>query len=500
MNDKQAVSFPGWKSALARSNLSPLIQSSHSREIITFLHHCKKSHSPATVILIQQYLLGREPPKAARPHGKGSGPAHDALRWFYSSAPKEARDNRNAAERNPRPSEAVAAASSSPKRNDEVKSQVADGGSVSGLLRQGFGGQRASRSSSNSKTYNQRPPWQPMEPRPAALDLGGPDYDQAMVGTLRVRGLSWRTERTYREWAKRFADFIAPKSPYAASGEEVTAFLTHLAVNNRASPSNQRQALNALVFLMEKSLGRELGAMDFKRATPKKRVPIVLTPEECQRVFHQLEGTTRLMAELMYGSGVRLMELLRLRVQHPDLDRGQLTVRSAKGDKDRITIIPQSLNTVLQRQFDRLRILHDEDVKAGLPGVWLPEGLAKKYQRAGEKWEWQWFFPSREASLDPSTGITRRHHTSDNALQKAVRKAAANARINKRVTPHVFRHSFATHLLEAGTDIRTVQELMGHESVETTQIYLHCMQKPGLGIRSPFDALGQWPPLPPASK
>src|SRR5665213_2972029 len=200
MNDKQPVSFPGWKGALALSNLSPLIQSSHTREIITFLHHCKKSHSPATVILIKQYLLGREPriaahavdsPIAARPQGKGSGPAHDALRWFYSSAPKEAGDDRNVVEGNPWPSEAVAAASSSPRRNDEVRSQVADGESVSGLLRQGFKGQGANRSSSASKTYNQRPPWQPMEPRPAALDLGGPDYDQAMVATLRVRGLSW---------------------------------------------------------------------------------------------------------------------------------------------------------------------------------------------------------------------------------------------------------------------------------------------------------------------
>lgn len=336
-----------------------------------------------------------------------------------------------------------------------------------------------------------------MEPRPAGQDLGGPDWEKALVATLRVRGLLARTEDTYRSWAKRFARFIAPKTPYAAAGEEVSAFLTDLAINSRASPSSQRQALNALVFLMQQALGRDLGELDFKRAYPKTRVPIVLTPEECQRVFNQLEGTTRLMAELMYGSGLRLMELLRLRVHHLDLERGQLTVRSGKRDKDRITIIPQSLNAVLTRQFERLRLLHAEDIKAGLPGVWLPEGLAKKYQRAGERWEWQWFFPSREASLDSTTGITRRHHTLDGAFQNAVRQAAARAKINKRVTPHVFRHSFATHLLESGTDIRTVQELMGHDSVETTQIYLHCMRKPGLGVKSPFDQLGQWAPPPP---
>jgi integron integrase len=337
-----------------------------------------------------------------------------------------------------------------------------------------------------------------MEPQPAAQDPGGPEWERALVGTLRVRGLLSRTEDTYRSWARRFARFIAPKTPYAAAGEEVGAFLTDLAIKDRASPSSQRQALNALVFLMQEALGRDLGELDFKRAYPKTRVPVVLSPEECQRVFNQLEGTTRLMAELMYGSGIRLMELLRLRVHHLDLGRGQLTVKSGKRDKDRITVIPQSLNAVLTRQLERLRPLFEADRNAGLPGVWLPEGLAKKYQRAGERWEWQWFFPSREASLDSTTGVTRRHHTSDGAFQNAVRKAASKAGINKRVTPHVFRHSFATHLLESGTDIRTVQELMGHDSVETTQIYLHCMQKPGLGVKSPFDQLGQWlPPRPP---
>ncbi|MBI2812917.1 MAG: integron integrase [Opitutae bacterium] len=326
-----------------------------------------------------------------------------------------------------------------------------------------------------------------MEPRPAAQDTGSSDWEKALIKTMRVRGLLWRTEETYRMWGRRFAAFIAPLTPYAATAEEVGAFLTDLAVRTRASPSAQRQALNALVFLMQEALHRDLGKLDFKRASPRVRVPIVLSKAECQRLFRQLDGTTRLMAELAYGSGLRLMELLRLRVQHVDLGRMQLVVRGGKGDKDRMTVIPQSLVPALERQLDRLRQLHEEDRKAGLPAVWLPDGLEKKFKRAGEKWEWQWLFPSREASRDPATGIVRRHHTLDSAFQKAVGKAAASAGINKRVTPHVLRHSFATHLLEGGADIRTVQELLGHASVETTQIYTHVMQKPGLGVRSPLD-------------
>ena len=292
MNQIEPVSFPDWKAVLAQSDLSAVAQASHARKILTLLHHCKKTRSPVTVALIKQWLAGRE--KAA------DGPAHFALRWFYREAPKAGFDKRSGAEPNLRPTD---------EKKDVQSSTSAgcappDRANVLGT----------SRSTSESRSYHQRPPWRPMEPRPAAQDLGGSDWERALVGTLRVRGLLSRTEDTYRAWGKRFAEFIAPKSPYAVSGEEVTAFLTHLAVTNRASPSNQRQALNALVFLMEKSLGRELGAMNFKRAIPKLRVPIVLSPEECQRVFNQLEGTTRLMAELMYGSGMRLMELLRLRV------------------------------------------------------------------------------------------------------------------------------------------------------------------------------------------
>ena len=196
------------------------------------------------------------------------------------------------------------------------------------------------------------------------------------------------------------------------------------------------------------------------------------------------------MAELAYGAGLRLMELLRLRVHHLDLERGQLKIYAGKGDKDRITVLPERLQAGLKAQIERLRQRFQTDREEGLAGVWLPEGLARKYPKAGVSWEWQWLFPSREASVDPVSGIRRRHHLIDTSFQRILKRAAYAAKIDKRVTPHVLRHSFATHLLEAGADIRTVQELLGHESVETTQIYTHVMQKPGLGVKSPFDALG----------
>lgn len=464
--DNQPVSFPEWKQALAKAGLSSAGEAAYRREIITFLKHCKTHHVPATVLLAKQYVEMQERMR--------SGPVRIALRWFFraakAAASRETDDNRQIASRRPM---------SGPEAPPAIFRQ--DGGSPP----------TANESHRAEVSRDEVDPpargLRPMQPKPARDDRGGPEWEQALVKTMRLRGLLWRTEESYRSWARRFARFIEPKTPYAAGGEEVQAFLTELAVQGRASASGQRQALNALVFLMQEALSRDLGKLDFKRAVPRERVPVVLTKTECQRVFAQLGGTHRLMAELAYGSGLRLMELLRLRVQHLDLVRLQLTVRGGKGDKDRVTVIPQSLVPALEQQLARLRPLYEADRKAGLPGVWLPDGLEKKFKRAGERWEWQWFFPSREASRDPDTGIVRRHHTLDGAFQNAVRKAAATAGINKRVTPHVFRHSFATHLLESGADIRTVQELMGHASVETTQIYLHVMKKPGLGVKSPLD-------------
>ncbi len=310
----------------------------------------------------------------------------------------------------------------------------------------------------------------------------------------------WRTEETYREWAVRFAEFLTPRTPYVAEGKDVADFLSSLAVSQRASQSTQKQALNALVFFMQEGLHRELGEFEFQRAQRGQKIPTVLSQEECVQLFAGLAGTPRLMAEVMYGGGLRLMELLRLRIHHLDLARGRIQVFAGKGDKDRITMLPDRLKPELERHLERLRLLHQEDRTNKLPGVWLPEGLASKYRNAGVQWTWQWVFPARHPALDPVSGIVRRHHVTDSTFQNDVRRAANLARFDKRVTPHVLRHSFATHLLENGTDIRTVQELMGHSDIRTTQIYLHCMKKPGLGVRSPFDILQPLPSLRPADR
>lgn len=325
-------------------------------------------------------------------------------------------------------------------------------------------------------------------PPPAAGDTGRTDWERRLIQRLRVLHYQWRTEQTYRGWAWRFARALEPRPLEEATTEDLRDFLTRQATEKRSSASSQHQALNALVFLFREALGREPGDFsDFVRARKSRNVPTVLSREECRCLFAALEGTSRLMAELMYGSGLRLLELLRLRVKDVDLYRRQIVVRAGKGDKDRVTVLPMSLVERLRAHRDRVRELFDRDRKEKAPGAWIPEGLDRKYPSAGVSWEWQWFFPSRQLLRDPRTGERRRHHVLTATFQHAVRQAARRAGFSKRVTPHALRHSFATHLLESGADIRTVQDLLGHTLVTTTQIYLHVMQKPGIGVKSPLD-------------
>lgn len=322
----------------------------------------------------------------------------------------------------------------------------------------------------------------------AKADLGETDWERKMISRIRNLHLQWRTEQTYRQWAWRFARFLGSVPVGSATEDKVREYLTRLATIERVSASTQRQALNAVVFLLREVYGKKLGDFsNFIRARRSLRVPVVLTREECRSLFERLSGTTKLMAELMYGSGLRLMELLRLRIKDVDINRGQIIVRSGKGDKDRVSVLPESLSERLREHIKRLRSLYEEDRGKKAAGVWLPEGLERKFREAGKSWEWQWFFPSRQLSVDPRTGLTRRHHVLDAAFQHAIREAARKAGLNKRVTPHALRHSFATHLLESGSDIRTVQELLGHADISTTQIYLHVIKKPGIGVKSPLD-------------
>lgn len=463
-DERAPIRFPEWNAVLWEER--PAEARGYTRVIVEFLRHCRQLHAPASITVARQFIETIDPAIADF--------ARDALRWFVGEAKRRGKIA----------NEAVGSALPRGACNAEAGTAERERTASEPGLEIKAGDRPA-----NAMTPPSRGSGRPSNPPLARDDLGGADWERDLVAALRRKGFLWRTEQTYRGWAGRFAQSLLPRTPYAANGDDVAKFLSVLAVEWRAGASTQKQALNALVFLMEEALHRSVGEIDFKRAWARRRIPVVLTRGECERLFGELEGSARLMAELMYGTGLRLMELLRLRVHHLDFERRQVRVYSGKGDKERITMLPDALVGRLKEQVERLRELHESDRATGLAGVWLPEGLERKYRGAGATWEWQWVFPSREASVDAATGIKRRHHVLDGAVQNSIRNAARRAGIDKRVTPHVLRHSFATHLLESGADIRTVQELLGHESVETTQIYTHVIQRPGLGVRSPLDAI-----------
>ncbi len=305
---------------------------------------------------------------------------------------------------------------------------------------------------------------------------------------LRVKHYALRTEQAYVDWIKRFILFHGKRHPAEMSAPEVEAFLTHLAVDLKVSAATQNQALAALLFLYKEVLEIELPWLgEVTRAKSSRRLPVVLTRREVDQVLGRLEGTHQLMAKLLYGTGMRLMEVVRLRVKDVEFERREILVRDGKGGKDRVTMLPDTLSVALREHLDRVRGLFDQDRADDLPGVYLPFALEVKYPHAGKTWGWHWVFPARGLSRDPRSGVTRRHHADEQSLQRAVKRAVQAAGIAKSATPHTFRHSFATHLLEAGYDIRTVQELLGHKDVTTTQIYTHVLNRGGRGVRSPLD-------------
>jgi len=305
---------------------------------------------------------------------------------------------------------------------------------------------------------------------------------------IRRKHYSIRTEQAYTDWIRRFILFHGKRHPAEMGESEMSEFLTHLARDGKVAASTQNQALSALLFLYKEVLKQEVGRLEgVERAKKPMRLPVVLTQEEAGRVFGHLHGTARLMASLLYGSGLRLMECLRLRVKDIDFGYAQIRVCEGKGAKDRVTMLPVDLAQPLQRHLAKIKAQHEEDLESGFGAVHLPFGLERKWPNAAKEWSWQYVFPSSRLSLDPRSGRRQRHHIDESVLQTAVRQAVVASGINKPATCHTLRHSFATHVLENGYDIRTVQELLGHKDVSTTMIYTHVLNKPGRGVRSPLD-------------
>jgi integron integrase len=314
--------------------------------------------------------------------------------------------------------------------------------------------------------------------------------EAGVVRMMRLRHLSYRTEQSYLGWLHRFRDFTGDRPGVELRAGDVVRFLSRLAVEERVSASTQNQAFSALLFLFRHVLGKELDVSTTVRARACRRLPVVLSRTEVGAVLSRLPEPFRLMARVIYGSGLRLQECLELRVKDVDFERGLLTVRSGKGDKDRWTVLPESLRTDWVKHLEMVRVRHEQDRAEGLPGVALPLALERKYPSAGKEWAWFWAFPAASVSMDPRTRVVRRHHQHPSAFQKAFKQAVREAGIAKPATIHTLRDSFATHLLELGTDIHTIQELLGHKDVQTTMIYTHVATRNRLGVQSPLDANG----------
>lgn len=329
----------------------------------------------------------------------------------------------------------------------------------------------------------------PVSERPGA----GPKLLDQVREVMRFRHYSLRTEEAYTGWIRRFILFHGKRHPASLGTEEVRAFLTDLALKGKVAAPTQNQALSALLFLYQQVLRREIGWMDdVPRAQRPTKMPVVCTPEEVRSLLNAIKGgTARLMAQLLYGSGLRLMECVRLRVKDIDLAKCHIVVRDGKGAKDRMTMLPVQLADPLRRHLTKVKMQHEDDLAEGFGDVYLPFALARKYPRASREWPWQYVFPSQKRSADPRNiaAPERRHHVSELVLQRAVKEAVRAAQLTKPASCHTLRHSFATHLLENGSDIRTIQELLGHKDVSTTMIYTHVLNRPGIGVKSPLDVV-----------
>jgi len=304
---------------------------------------------------------------------------------------------------------------------------------------------------------------------------------------MRTRHMAWTTEKTYVLWIRRYIYFHKKRHPAEMGAAEIEAYLNHLAVEAGVAPGTQAVALNALVFLYRQFLQQDPGPLSYQPARNKQRIPVVFSHTEATAVIQGLKGSFYLMASLMYGCGLRVMECVRLRVKDIDFDLKQIVVRDGKGGRDRRTVLPESIVLLLRQQVERVKTLHVQDLRDGYGEVYLPHALAKKYPKAARETAWQFLFPSSAIGVDPQSGVLRRHHVHPRSIQKAVKKSLHEKNIHKNASCHTFRHSFATRLLEKGYDLRTIQELLGHSDISTTEIYTHVLNKGGRGVVSPID-------------
>ena len=324
----------------------------------------------------------------------------------------------------------------------------------------------------------------------AVLPSDWQKIEKKLSEALKLRHRSHSTEKTYTLWLRQFRGFIRDKNAHSLEGKDIQNFLSHLAVEKKVSASTQNQALNALVFLYRHVLDRDIeGEISAVRARQKRRLPVVLSMKEIEKIFSVMSGANLLMAKLIYGCGLRLHECLQIRVKDIDFEQNMVIIRSGKGDKDRRTVLPEAIREELITHLNQVKALYEKDREAKLNGVQLPGALERKYPNAGKEWAWFWLFPSKSLSIDPQTGIVRRHHVYHDALQRAFKNAVMKTGITKQASVHTLRHSFATHLLEKGYDIRTIQELLGHTNLQTTMIYTHVAKKNILGVRSPLDEI-----------
>jgi integron integrase len=463
------IHFPRWLEVLDATNLSSELRESFKVTLRWYLAWCSRQSLACSVESARNFIEWAEAEK--KPSLWMTERWKEAIRWFFVTAKAQARACQTKCD-----------ASSGTSADKEIQDQFRSSAWTHSLPPGSGQLRRPAISGGSYESFNDTD-----AERIEAVN----EAEASILKLMRRRGMALKTERTYLRWYRDFMGRSGIRGGAMIQAEDIKSYLDYLAMERSVVSSTQKQALNALVFVAQQAFGLELGEIgEFVKTKNRKRIPVVMNKEETRRFFAQLKGEKILMAQLQYAAGLRVSELMRLRVQDLDLARNQVVVRCGKGGKDRVAPLSQKLLAAVEAHLISVRSLFEEDLSnPELAGVYLPEALARKHKNAGRDWRWQWLWPSREISKDPRSGQRRRHHVLDGVYQAAVRKAGINAGLNKRITSHTLRHSFATHLLEDGVDIRTVQELLGHASLETTQIYTHVMQKPGVGVRSPLDSL-----------